>query len=38
MIAFAKLTKRQIFRALLWLQWERGDMTYTGRLTELLSA
>lgn len=30
--------KRAIFRMLLLLAWERGEMTYSERLTELLRA
>lgn len=36
-IPFASLTKRQIFRALLWIAWSRGDYTWTGSLSVLLS-
>lgn len=38
MIPFEKLTKRQVFRALLWIAWRRGDYAWAGRLSEVLRA
>lgn len=35
-IPFESLTKRQVFRALLWIAWNRGDMSYAGRLSMVL--
>jgi len=34
-IPFESLTKRQVFRALLWLAWDRGEMVYAGRLKDV---